>query len=100
RPAARRRLRGSRTAAGGRRLMPELPSGTVTFLFPAVAGSTAPLRRPRAGYADVMADRERLLRGAFQNSGGHEINTQGDSFFVAFPRPQEAVAHALHAQRA
>jgi DNA-binding NarL/FixJ family response regulator/class 3 adenylate cyclase len=80
--------------------MPELPSGTVTFLFSDVEGSTELLRRLRDGYADVMADHERLLRGAFQNSGGHEINTQGDSFFVAFRRPKEAVAAAVDAQRA
>jgi DNA-binding NarL/FixJ family response regulator/class 3 adenylate cyclase len=80
--------------------MPELPSGTVTFLFSDVEGSTELLRRLRDGYADAMADHERLLRGAFQNSGGHEINTQGDSFFVAFRRPKEAVAAAVDAQRA
>src|SRR5947207_15091913 len=80
--------------------MPELLSGTVTFLFSDVEGSTELLRRLRDGYADAMADHERLLRVAFQNSGGHEINTQGDSFFIAFRRPKEAVAAAVDAQRA
>ena len=80
--------------------MPELPSGTVTFLFTDVEGSTQMLRQLRDGYADVMADHERLLRDAFQEAGGHEINTQGDSFFVAFRRPKDAVGAAVAAQRA
>jgi DNA-binding NarL/FixJ family response regulator/class 3 adenylate cyclase len=80
--------------------MPELPTGTVTFLFSDVEGSTELLRRLRDGYADVMADHELLLRRAFQDAGGHEINTQGDSFFVAFRRPKEAVTAAVDAQRA
>ncbi len=80
--------------------MPELPTGTVTFLFSDVEGSTHLVRRLRDGYADVMADHERLLRSAFQDAGGHEINTQGDSFFVAFRKPKDAVAAAVAAQRA
>ena len=80
--------------------MPELPTGTVTFLFSDVEGSTELLRTLRDGYADVMADHERLLRSAFEAAGGHEINTQGDSFFVAFRKPKDAVGAALEAQRA
>jgi DNA-binding NarL/FixJ family response regulator/class 3 adenylate cyclase len=80
--------------------MPELPTGTVTFLFSDVEGSTELLRTLRDGYADVMADHERLLRSAFEDAGGHEINTQGDSFFVAFRKPKDAVGAALEAQRA
>jgi len=80
--------------------MPELPTGTVTFLFSDIEGSTELLRRLRDGYAEVMADHERLLRSAFQDCGGHEINTQGDSFFIAFRKPKDAVAAAVRAQRA
>jgi len=80
--------------------MPELPTGTVTFLFSDVEGSTELLRTLRGGYADVMADHERLLRSAFEGAGGLEINTQGDSFFVAFRKPKDAVGAALEAQRA
>jgi class 3 adenylate cyclase len=78
----------------------QLPTGTVTFLFSDVEGSTELLRRLRDGYAEVMADHERLLRSAFQDCGGHEINTQGDSFFIAFRKPKDAVAAAVRAQRA
>jgi DNA-binding NarL/FixJ family response regulator/class 3 adenylate cyclase len=80
--------------------MPQLPTGTVTFLFSDVEGSTELLRRLRNAYAQVMADHERLLRAAFQTTGGHEINTQGDSFFVAFRKPKDAVGAAVEAQRA
>jgi DNA-binding NarL/FixJ family response regulator/class 3 adenylate cyclase len=80
--------------------MPQLPTGTVTFLFSDVEGSTELLRKLREGYADVMADHERLLRSSFQDAGGHEINTKGDSFFVAFRKPKDAVGAALDAQRA
>src|SRR5262249_18219542 len=99
RPAGRRRFPRSRATADERRLMPELPTGTVTFLFSDVEGSTELLRRLRDGYAEVMADHELLLRRAFQDAGGHEINTQGDSFFVPFRRPRDAVAAAVDAQR-
>src|SRR5919201_221080 len=42
----------------------------------------------------------RLLRAAFQAHGGQEVDTQGDAFFVAFPRATDAVAAAEAAQRA
>jgi DNA-binding NarL/FixJ family response regulator/class 3 adenylate cyclase len=80
--------------------MPELPTGTVTFMFSDIEGSTELLRKLRDRYAEAMADHERLLRSAFQNCDGHEINTQGDSFFVAFRKPKDAVGAAVEAQRA
>ncbi|TML10191.1 MAG: adenylate/guanylate cyclase domain-containing protein, partial [Actinobacteria bacterium] len=92
-----RRLRGARTSTDERRVTAQLPTGTVTFLFSDVEGSTELLRRLRDRYAEVMADHERLLRSAFQDSGGHEINTQGDSFFVAFRKPKDAVGAAVDA---
>jgi DNA-binding NarL/FixJ family response regulator/class 3 adenylate cyclase len=79
--------------------MTQLPTGTVTFLFSDVEGSTELVRQLRGRYADVMADHERLLRSAFQDAGGHEINTQGDSFFIAFRKPKDAVGAAVEAQR-
>ena len=79
--------------------MTQLPTGTVTFLFSDVEGSTELVRQLRDRYADVMADHERLLRSAFQDAGGHEINTQGDSFFIAFRKPKDAVGAAVEAQR-
>jgi len=78
----------------------ELPSGTVTFLFTDIEGSTRLLKQLRGRYGDVLAEHQRLLRTAFEEAGGHEIDTQGDSFFVAFRRAKDAVAAAAAAQRA
>jgi peptide/nickel transport system substrate-binding protein len=79
---------------------PELPSGTVTFLFTDIEGSTRLLRQLGERYADALTDHQRILRDAFAEHGGREIDTQGDSFFVAFRRARDAVSAALSAQRA
>src|SRR5436189_4861201 len=79
--------------------MDERPSGTVTFLFTDIEGSTVLLRQLRDAYGDVLATHGRLLRRAFEDSGGQEIDTQGDSFFVAFSSPMDAVQAAVAAQR-
>jgi len=73
---------------------------TLTFLFSDVEGSTALLRRLRDGYAAVMRDHERLLRTVWAEADGRELDADGDSFFVAFRRPRQAVAAAVAAQRA
>jgi YVTN family beta-propeller protein len=79
--------------------MPELPTGTVTLLFSDIEGSTRLLKALGDEYGNVLAEHQRLLRAAFDGAGGHEIDTQGDSFFVAFARAKDAVAAALAAQR-
>jgi class 3 adenylate cyclase len=61
----------------------ERPTGTVSFLFSDIEGSTRLLQRLGALYAQALAEHQRLLREAFEAHGGHEIDTQGDSFFVA-----------------
>jgi predicted ATPase/class 3 adenylate cyclase len=77
----------------------DLPSGTVTFLFTDVEGSTTLLHElGAAGYAEALAEHRRVLREAFDVHGGVEVDTQGDSFFVAFPTAPgalEAAAEAL-----
>jgi DNA-binding NarL/FixJ family response regulator/class 3 adenylate cyclase len=80
--------------------MPELPSGTVTFLFSDIEGSTALLRQLRDRYGDVLADHQRLLRCAFEEAGGSEIDSQGDSFFFCFRKARDAVQAAVAGQRA
>ena len=80
--------------------MVELPSGTVTLLFTDIEGSTRLLHQFGARYADVLADHRDLLRVAFAAHDGHEVDTQGDAFFVAFSRAADAVAAAVAAQRA
>ena len=77
----------------------QLPVGTVTFLFTDIEGSTQLLKQLRDRYAEALEDHQRILRDAFAEHGGHEIDTQGDSFFVAFRRAKDAVAAAIEAQR-
>ena len=80
--------------------MPERPTGTVTFLFTDIEGSTRLLQELREGYADVLSTHARLIRSAIEQYGGHEIDTQGDAFFVAFARARDAVGAAVAVQRA
>src|SRR5262245_17688823 len=80
--------------------MAELPSGTVTFLFSDIEGSTILLRRLRDGYPAVLAQHQRLLRDAFEEHGGSEIDTQGDSCFFCFRKARDAVRAAVAGQRA
>jgi predicted ATPase/class 3 adenylate cyclase len=76
-----------------------LPSGTVTFLFTDIAGSTALLEQsgPEA-YAAELAEHRRIVREACAACGGVEVDTTGDAFFVAFSRAADAVAAAKAAQ--
>jgi class 3 adenylate cyclase len=80
--------------------MPDLPGGTVTLLFSDVEGSTSLLQRLGERYRAVLEEHHRLLRTAFQAHGGQEVDTQGDSFCIAFARAGDAVAAAMEAQRA
>ena len=73
----------------------DLPSGTVTFLFTDVEGSTKLLHDLGAeAYAQALAEHRRSLRQAFTAHGGVEVDTQGDAFFVAFPTADGAIAAA------
>jgi predicted ATPase/class 3 adenylate cyclase len=63
-----------------------LPTGTVTFLFTDVEGSTKLLHELGAeGYAAVLTEHRRVIREACSRHGGVEVDTQGDAFFFAFP---------------
>jgi predicted ATPase len=76
----------------------ELPSGTVTFVFTDVEGSTKLLHKLGAeAYAQALAEHRRLLREAFSAHDGVEVDTQGDAFFYAFPSAPRAVAAAAAA---
>src|SRR5262249_13347434 len=77
-----------------------LPQGTVTFLFTDIEGSTRLLQQLGDQSADLLAAQRRLLRAVFQEHTGHELGTEGDSFFVAFSRAVDAVASAVAGQRA
>ena len=73
----------------------DLPSGTVTFLFTDIEGSTRLLHELGAAeYAAALANHRRILRDAFGRNGGIEVDTQGDAFFVAFRTAPAALAAA------
>ena len=78
--------------------MRELPSGTVTFLFTDIEGSTRLLHELGDAYADALAEHRRVLRDAFERHDGVEVDTQGDAFFVAFARAGGALEAAREAQ--
>jgi class 3 adenylate cyclase len=81
--------------------MPNLPSGTVTFLFSDIEGSTGLLKRlGDTGYAELLATHRRLMRETFAGYGGQEIDTQGDAFFYSFSRARDGVGAAVAVQRA
>jgi predicted ATPase/class 3 adenylate cyclase len=78
--------------------MAELPTGTVTFLFTDIEGSTKLLHEFGDGYAGLLAEHRSILRDAFAAHDGVEVDTQGDAFFVAFARATDAAAAAADAQ--
>jgi class 3 adenylate cyclase len=77
-----------------------LPSGTVTFLFTDIEGSTELLRKLGDAYGSLLGEERRILRETLGAAGGSEIDTQGDAFFFSFARARDAVAGAVGAQRA
>jgi class 3 adenylate cyclase len=77
-----------------------LPSGTVTFVFTDIEGSTRLLQELGDGYGGVVSAHRRIIRDHFANAGGTEIDTQGDAFFFSFARASDAVDAAVAAQRA
>jgi predicted ATPase len=80
--------------------VPQLPSGTVTFLFTDIEGSTRLLRELGEAYAEALAEHRRVLRQAFAAYGGIEFGTEGDALFFAFPRGRDALAAAREGQEA
>ena len=80
--------------------MNALPSGTVTFLFTDIEGSTSLLRTLGDRYAEVLRQQRQILRETLGGAEGREIDTQGDAFFFSFMRARDAVSGAVNAQRA
>jgi predicted ATPase len=75
--------------------MRTLPTGTVTFLFTDIEGSTRLLEQlGTEAYAQALAAHRRVIRAACSSQGGVEVDTEGDAFFVAFPTAQGALSAA------
>jgi predicted ATPase/class 3 adenylate cyclase len=79
--------------------MTDLPTGTVTFLFTDIEGSTGLLQALGDRYAAVHDEHAAIVRRAVAEGGGVEVSTHGDAFFVAFRSPVGAVRAAVAAQR-
>jgi predicted ATPase/class 3 adenylate cyclase len=79
--------------------MADLPTGTVTFLFTDIEGSTGLLQTLGDRYAAVLDEHAAIVRRAVSEGGGVEVSTHGDAFFVVFPSPAGAVRAAIAAQR-
>ncbi len=77
----------------------DLPTGTITFLFTDIEGSTRLLQELGDGYRRVQDDHATILRKGIAEGEGVEIRTEGDSFFAVFPTPTGAVRAAVAAQR-
>ena len=81
--------------------MLDLPTGTVTFLFTDIEGSTRLLQElGHETYRRMQDDHGKILRGAIADRGGVEVRTEGDSFFAVFVTPEQAIHAAVAGQRA
>jgi predicted ATPase/class 3 adenylate cyclase len=78
--------------------MPPLPSGTVTFLFTDVEGSTRLQERHPEAYRSAIDRHHAILSGAVERHCGSVFETVGDAVYAAFASPRDAVAAALSAQ--
>ncbi|MFQ5968744.1 MAG: adenylate/guanylate cyclase domain-containing protein, partial [Acidimicrobiia bacterium] len=78
--------------------MPSLPTGTVTFLFTDIEGSTRLWEEHPEGMKAALARHDEILRLAIEDHGGYVFSTAGDAFSASFHRAQDAVGAALAAQ--
>src|SRR6202022_1852543 len=79
----------------------DLPTGTATFLFTDIQGSTPMVQKLGIERWKLILDTHyEILREQFQAHDGREVNTEGDAFFIAFPQANEAVAACAAGQRA
>ena len=76
-----------------------LPSGTVTFVFSDIEGSTQKWEKRRESMAAAVAEHENIVRSAIESNSGTVFKLMGDAVCAVFGRPEEAIAAALEAQR-
>ncbi|MCC7019092.1 MAG: hypothetical protein IT332_05025 [Ardenticatenales bacterium] len=80
--------------------MPSPPTGTVTFLFTDIAGSTQRWESGRAAMASALARHNAILDRAIASNAGHVFKTVGDAYCAAFADAASALAAAVDAPRA
>ena len=76
----------------------ELPSGLLTFVYTDIEGSTALLRQLGARFPPILERHNEILREVWSAHHGHEVQFQGDGFFVVFVDTIDAVRACLDAQ--
>jgi predicted ATPase/class 3 adenylate cyclase len=81
-------------------LREDLPTGTVTFLFTDIEGSTKLVQRLGSEFRTILEEHHRILRDAISGAGGWDRGTEGDAFFAVFTTADAAVGAAVGAQRA
>ncbi len=74
------------------------PTGTVTFLFTDIEGSTKLWERDAQAMADALARHDELLKSAIEARGGYVFKTVGDAFHAAFPTAPAALSAAIAVQ--
>lgn len=79
---------------------PSLPTGTVTFLFTDIEGSTRLVQALGEGWVSVLEAHNILVEKAITHNGGIVVKTEGDSFFAVFPAAADALKSSLDAQHA
>jgi predicted ATPase/class 3 adenylate cyclase len=79
--------------------VPELPSGTVTFLFTDLEGSTRLWEQHPAAMRPALERHDALLRAAVETAGGTVVKTTGDGLHAVFTTTRAALDAALAAQR-
>ncbi len=77
---------------------PQLPMGTVTFLFTDIEGSTRLVQRSGDDYPAMLEEHHAIMRSAVEANGGVVVGTEGDSFFVVFSAAPSALRAAVEAQ--
>jgi predicted ATPase/class 3 adenylate cyclase len=80
--------------------MHDLPTGTVTFVFTDIEGSTRLLQHLGDDYVAVLDEHARLIRRAIEDAGGTEVATEGDAFFCVFPTAPQAISASTAMQQA
>jgi len=75
------------------------PTGTLTFLFTDIEGSTKLWESHPEAMQTALARHDEILRGATEQHGGYVFKTVGDAFCCAFPTGPDALDSALETQR-
>ena len=77
----------------------KLPSGTVSFLFTDIEGSTKLAQKYPDAMPALIARHNEILEVAVSDNNGHVYQYAGDSYLIAFPKPEDALKAATEAQR-